>query len=115
MVLNDLKQIRTLEKNYRAVVHHLPADLQVVASIAYRFGWRARSEILPLERRHLDLEHGTLTLDPGMMKNDDARKVYLTPDLKTALVEQLGRVDELRRQLAKGTGVARIIPYLFRT
>jgi integrase len=97
------------EEQYRAVLRHLPADLQVVAAIAYRFGWRARSEILPLERRHLDLEQGTLTLDPGMTKNDDARKVYLTPVLEA----QLGRVDELQRQLAKGSDVARIIPYLF--
>ena len=49
--------------------------MQVIAGIAYRFGWRARSEILPLERRHLDLEQGTLTLDRGMTKNDEARKV----------------------------------------
>jgi hypothetical protein len=34
------------EEQYRAVLRHLPADLQVVAAIAYRFGWRARSEIL---------------------------------------------------------------------
>jgi integrase len=95
------------EDQYRAVQRRLPADLQVVAAIAYRFGWRARSEILPLERRHLDLEQGTLTLDPGMTKNDDARKVYLTPDLKAALGEQLARVDALQRTLG------RIIPHLF--
>jgi hypothetical protein len=80
------------EEQYRAVTRHLPADLQVVAAIAYRFGWRARSEILPLERRHLDLEQGTLALDPGMTKNDDGRKVYLTPDLKALLVAQVARV-----------------------
>jgi integrase len=104
------------EEQYRAVLRHLPADLQVVAAIAYRFGWRARSEILPLERRHLDLEQGTLTLDPGMTKNDDARKVYLTPDLKAVLEAQLGRVDELQRQIAKGRGATSpgsSRPYLF--
>ena len=101
------------EDQYTAVRRHLPADLQVVAAIAYRFGWRARSEILPLERRHLDLQQGTLTLDPGMTKNDDGRKVYLTPDLTAALGEQVARVDALQRRLAKQGGVARIIPYLF--
>jgi hypothetical protein len=89
------------EEQYRAVLRHLPADLQVVAAIAYRFGWRARSEILPLERRHLDLEQGTLALDPGMTKNGDGRKVYLTPDLKAALEAQLGRVDALQRKLGR--------------
>jgi integrase len=101
------------EDQYRAVLRHLPADLRVVAAIAHRFGWRARSEILTLERRHLDLEQGTLTLDPGMTKNDDGRKVYLTPDLKTALAEQLGRVDELQRRLSKERDVVRIIPWVF--
>ena len=48
-----------------------------------------------------------------MTKNGDGRKVYLTPDLKAALAEQVARVDELQRRLAKGSGVARIIPYLF--
>ena len=101
------------DEQYRAVVRHLPADLRVVVAVAQRFGWRARSEVLTLERRHLDLERGTLALDPGMTKNDDGRKVYLTPDLKVALAEQVARVDELQRKLAKGTGVARIIPHLF--
>ena len=98
------------EDQYTAVRRHLPADLQVVAAIAYHFGWRARSEILPLERRHLDLEQGTLTLDPGMTKNDDGRKVYLTPDLTAALGEQVARVDALQRRLAKQGGVARNHP-----
>ena len=101
------------DDQYRAVLRHLPADLRVVAAIAFRFGWRARSEILPLERRHLDLEQGTLALDPGMTKNGDGRKVYLTPDLKAALAEQLARVDELQRRLSKGSDVVKIIPYLF--
>jgi integrase len=48
-----------------------------------------------------------------MTKSDDARKVYLTPDLKAALEARLGRVDDLQRQLAKGSDVARITPYVF--
>jgi integrase len=66
-----------------------------------------QSEILSLERRHVDLEAGTLRLDPGMTKNDDGRVVYLTPELKTALVSQLERVKALERRLG------RIVPYVF--
>jgi integrase len=92
---------------YEAVRRHLPADLQAAVTLAYTFGWRMRSEVLALERRHLDLEAGTLRLDAGMTKNDDGRVVYLTPELKTLLSAQLERVEAL----GKATG--RIVPALF--
>lgn len=92
---------------YEAVRRQLSPDLQVVAAIAYTFGWRTQSEVLTLERRHLDLEAGTLRLDPGMTKNDEGRIVYLTPELKALLAAQLARVEALQKR----TG--RIIPYLF--
>ena len=93
--------------HYEAVRRHLPADLQAACSIAYTFGWRMQSEVLSLERRHLDLAAGTLRLDPGMTKNGEGRVVYLTPDLKTVLAAQLARVDTLQKRLG------RIVPYLF--
>ena len=43
--------------------------------IACMFGWRMQSEILTLERCRVDLEAGTLRLDPGTTKNGDARIV----------------------------------------
>ena len=94
-------------EHFLAVRQHLPEDLQVAATIAYTFGWRTQSEVLTLERRQLDLKAGTLRLDPGTTKNDDGRVVYLTPELKALLANQLERVE----QLAKQTG--KIIPYLF--
>ncbi len=92
---------------YEAVRRQLPADLQVAVAIDHTFGWRTQSEVLPLERRHFDLEAGTLRLDPGTTKNDEARLVYLTPELHRLLTEQLERVRLLERQ----TG--RIVPWLF--
>jgi integrase len=50
---------------FRAVRRQLPDDLQVAVTVAYTFGWRMQSEVLTLERRQLDLEAGTLRLDPG--------------------------------------------------
>jgi integrase len=82
-------------------------DLQVVVSIDYAFGWRTQSEVLPLERRHLDLTAGTIRLDPGMTKNDDGREVYLPADLKVHLAAQVERVRDLERRLG------RVIPFLF--
>jgi hypothetical protein len=48
---------------FETVRAHLPEDLQVAVNIAYAFGWRMQSEVLTLERRHVDLEAGTLRLD----------------------------------------------------
>jgi len=79
----------------------------VGVSIAYTYGWRMQSEVLALERRHVDFDAGTLRLDPGTTKNGEGRMVYLTPEVRRLLAEQFGRVDELQRELK------RIIPYVF--
>jgi integrase len=60
-----------------------------------------------LDRRHLDLEAGTLRLDPGTTKNDEGRVVYLPVDLQTQLAGQIDRVRALERKLG------RVIPFLF--
>jgi integrase len=92
---------------FEAVRRLLAEDLRVVVTIAHTFGWRVPSEVRTLERRQLDLEAGTLRLDPGSTKNDDGRVVYLTPELKALLAGQVARVEALQRQLG------RIIPCSF--
>jgi integrase len=91
---------------YEAVRRLLRPDHHAV-SIAHTFGWRMQSGVLTLERRQLDLETGTLRLEPGTTKNDDGRVVYLTPELKASIVAQLERVRSLERETGQ------IIPYLF--
>ena len=76
-------------EQYEAVRRRLPPDLQAAVAIAYTCGWRTRSEILTLERRQVDLKAGTLRLEPGTTKNREGRVVYLTPELRTLVVEQL--------------------------
>ena len=94
-------------EQYAAVRRHLAADLQTACDIAYTFGWRMQSEVLTLERRHVDLAGGRLTLHPGETKNNAGREVFLTPPLKGALAAQLDRVDALQRELS------RVIPFVF--
>jgi integrase len=65
-----------------------------------------QSEVLSLEQRQLDLQAGTLTLDPGQTKNGEGRVVRLTPELKVLLTE-VGRVKALEKEMK------RIIPALF--
>jgi len=94
-------------KEYEAVRRHLQPDHEVAVAIAHTYGWRMQSEVLPLERRQIDLEAGTIRLDPGTTKNDDGRVVYLTPELKSLLAAQLERVRALEREMGS------IFPYLF--
>ncbi len=88
---------------YEAVRRHLPEDLRLAVTIAHTYGWRIKSEVLSLHLRHLDLEAGTIRLDPGTTKNDDGRLVYLTPELTA----QVDRVMDLMRE--RGA----VIPFLF--
>lgn len=95
------------EAQFRSLSRALRADLRVVVAIGYAFGWRIRSEVLTLERRQVDMDHGTLRLDAGSTKNREGRVVYLTPSLREALRAQLQRVDELQKKLE------RVIPFVF--
>jgi integrase len=65
-----------------------------------------QSEVLTLERGQVDLEAGTLGLEPGSTKNEDGRVVYLTPELKSLLAAQIERVRALERETGQ------IVPYL---
>jgi integrase len=74
---------------FAAVRRRLPEDLKVAVTIAYTFGWRLKSEVLTLTVAQVDLEAGTLRLEPGQTKNDDGRLVYLTPELSGMLRAQI--------------------------
>lgn len=54
----------------------LPEYLRPLVTLAYWTGWR-RGELLNLEWRHVDLDNGTVRLDPGTTKNNQGRFVYL--------------------------------------
>ena len=56
---------------------------------------------------HVDLDRGTLALDPGSTKNAEGRIVYMPADVTAAVAAQLARVDGLQRRLQ------RIVPWVF--
>jgi len=68
-----------------------------------------QSEVLALERRHLDLEGGALRLDPGMTKNRKGRIVYVTVELHALLGAQAERMKGLERKLGR---ISPLFPHL---
>jgi integrase len=94
-------------EQYRAVVKHLPEYLRPLAAIAYITGWRAMSELLSRQWRHVDLAKGWLRLDPGESKNGDGREFPFTPDMRSVLEAQREIVRTIEREQAC------VIPWVF--
>jgi integrase len=97
------------EPEFRAVLAELPQYLRPVVSFAYLTGWRIRSEVLPLAWAQVDLDAGTVRLEPGTTKNRKGRLFPLRalPELEALLREQRERTDQLQRE----RGV--ILPWVF--
>jgi len=96
-------------QEFDSIVKHLPVELAAGALIAFTFGWR-KAEVFGLQRRQLDLQAGTLRLDPGKTKNREGRPVHLTPELRTVLAAQVVRVEALERKL--GRVIPELLPHL---
>jgi len=92
-------------QQFDLIAHRLPVELAAAALVGLTFGWR-KAEILTRELRHLDLEAGTLRLDPGETKNGRG-EVRLTSELRAVVADQVARVRTLEQQSG------RIIPWLF--
>ena len=92
--------------DFEAIVTHLDPVVALGCRIAYTLAWR-RGEVLTLERRHVNLETGALTLEKT--KNGDARRAYLPADLVAELREHLAKVDAL--QVRRGRVFRRVFVY----
>jgi integrase len=86
-------------EQFHAVKSALPEDLRPVVMFAYHSGWR-KSEILNLTWDKVDLKQGTVRLDPGETKNDEARTLYMDEELREEM-----RVLHSKRRLG--------CPYVF--
>ncbi len=96
------------EPEFRAVLSHLPEDLQPIAEFAYLTGWR-KMEILTLLWRQIALQAGTIRLEPGTTKNDEGRTFpfHCYPELKALLESLLARTDAFQATSGK------IVPWVF--
>jgi integrase len=105
--LNNVRKGFFEADQFKAVLEHLPEEIEPIAITAYVTGWRVHDEVLTRQKHHLDLKAGWLRLEPGETKNGEGRMFPLTPMLREALERQVQKTEALQR--AKGI----IIPWLF--
>ena len=84
---------------YLSLLSALPSYLRGIVTFAYHTGWR-KSEILGLKWNRVDLREGTVRLETGETKNNEARTIYLNPELLRLL-----KIQNLRKN--------RNCPYVF--
>lgn len=85
-------------EQFEAVRACLKPHYRGIVSFAYITGWRAPSEILPLEWRQIDMRVGEVRLDPGTTKNGQGRVFPFTAELREVLERQERTAEGLRRQ-----------------
>lgn len=72
---------------YLKLLDALPACLKPVLMFGYKTGWR-KNEILKLTWDRVNLREGTVRLEPGMTKNNQARTIAVDEELKGFLRAQ---------------------------
>ena len=60
-------------EQFEIVRSQLPEAIRPVVTFAYLTGWRIPGEVIPLQWRPIDLQDGTVRLDPGTTKNREGR------------------------------------------
>ena len=76
------------QTQFEALLAKLPTWLRPPMTFAYPTGWRARREVFPLQWATVDLDAGTVRLEPGTTKNGDGRLIYLNDELQALLQGQ---------------------------
>jgi integrase len=89
----------------------LPAYLKPMVTFAYKTGWR-KEEVTDLKWSEVDLNNGTVRLNPGETKNEKGRTVYLDIELEDIFADlwqarkESGKLTEY--VFLNGTGTDRI-------
>ena len=94
------------EEDFVRMRQHLPAHLQILATMAYWTGWR-KGELLQFQWKHLDLQTGEARLEPSMTKTREGRVIFLPVEALEALRAWRQTTEELERK------TQRIINHVF--
>ena len=96
------------DTEFAAVLQKLRPELRPVAEFALLTGWR-RGEVLGLGWRQVDFTAGTVRLEPGSTKNDEARTFPFAalPELAELLQRQRDYTTTIEREAGQ------IIPWVF--
>ncbi len=80
------------------IIAELPNDLKAVVRFASLTGWR-KTEILTLRWSQVDLEAGTIRLEPGTTKNNEGREIPFRalPELAELIEVQRDHTDRVER------------------
>jgi integrase len=87
----------------------LPSYLKPMVTFAYKTGWR-KEEVTDLKWSEVDLNNGTVRLNPGETKNEKGRTVYLDTELQAIFADlwearkASGKLTEYVFMNADGTG-----------
>lgn len=95
-------------EQFEAVRRHLPEYAQPIVTFAYYTGWRIDSEVLTLQWRQVDVDRGTVRLDPGSTKNSEGRVFVFS-----ALDELREALTSLRDDARARAQTARLLPWVF--
>jgi integrase len=88
LVEDNVRQGFFDQAEFERLLPHLPDWLRPPVTFAYLTGWRLPSEILTLTWANVDLEAGTVRLDPGTTKTKEGRVIYLTDEMAGVLRTQ---------------------------
>jgi integrase len=84
-------------EQFESLRSKMPTIYRPLLTFLYVTGWRV-SEVFGLQWRQVDFEAGTVRLEPGETKNEDARVFVMTTDLRQALEAQRAYRDKVQKE-----------------
>lgn len=107
----DPKNVRTgffEREELDALLAELPEPCNHPLVFMYLTGWR-RNEVLSRQWRHIDLNAGTIRLEPGETKSGEGRTFpfAVLPELRDLIHAQRAQTDEVERRTGQ------IVPWVF--